>query len=119
MLKSLCFSLTLLLPSISLAQSLIAVNKKMFTVGNYWVWEYKTIEGDHNSYVKYLVLAKQGSKVTFEMQSQLSGESAFKAHHRFSVDLQNAKQLIQTITALNMETGSFSQIRMESGSMLD
>ena len=91
MLKSLCFSLTLLLPSISLAQSLIAVNKKMFTVGNYWVWEYKTIEGDHNSYEKYLVLSQQGSKVTFEMQSQLSGESAFKAHHRFSVDIAKCK----------------------------
>lgn len=87
MLKFLCFAFALFIQSPSFAQSLIPVNLDMFEEGNYWVWEYKTIEGEHNSLEKYLVLSKQGSLVTFEMQSQLAGSDSYNSHHRFTVDI--------------------------------
>lgn len=87
MIKIFIAIMTIILTSTAIANTLIPVNIDMFEAGNYWVWEYKTAKGEHNSFEKYLVLSKSGSNVTFEMQSQLAGDRTYNAHHRFTVDI--------------------------------
>ena len=67
----------------------ITISTKDFQLNKYWIWTYYT-QGDKNmvsSIEKYLVTKKRGSLVSIEMSSQLEGESEFKTHHKFKLNI--------------------------------
>ena len=119
MLKFLCFAFALFIQTTSYAQSLIPVNIDMFQPGNYWVWEYKTIEGEHNSFEKYLVLSREGSIVTFEMQTQLADASSFSAHHRFTVDIDECLQTYEDYSRIKKWRLKSFKYKYEEGRWLE